>query len=201
MKRFGMLVLLVACENQESTDLIGYCDLTASDVEDTDESLGFSAEDVLAEADTALYGELGFEDGSESPLTLSLVRGEGMTQLVDSELAAAGNGQDMPAIAVECIDFLQIPVQLTASSEDGRLDLDEAFAMEADEFGSRFRLELVQADWQDLIDAQNPDPHDSGEVYLYVEMIDGRFEGRVTYDYEGGDSEVVWAASMALASF
>jgi len=111
-----VLLLLSACGENKESGWFPHCDETATVVSSDDTTLGFSADDVLAVWQRAQTGEIqDSDDVTEAAAFTTILRGD--VELVRQVEATPPAGvTDLPAIAVECEDYLRIPVTHTIAT-------------------------------------------------------------------------------------
>jgi hypothetical protein len=198
---FIFLLLAIACSGlgQGDSDVSGmpYCDETSQSIErDDDAGIGIPASDLL---DALPYAEdlaLTWGDEAEDSLTWSFEADESTLALVLSEAVYPEASGPVPAIAVECHDYLSVAGVLTLYSSDGRLDEARDVTLEVYGGGSVSEGPLaVVSEIMEVTDLQGPlevedylEPSDydalslilAGEIYFAEEMLSfsGRLQGR-----------------------
>ena len=141
---------------------------------------------------------LAWADGVEDSLTWSFEADESTLALVQTEAVYPDTNGPVPAIDVECYDYLSVAGVLSLSSDDGRLEeeLDITVAMYGGGGGGGSEGPLaIVSETMEVTDLQGPldvgdflDPSDYDELSLYLageiyfgeeeSSFSGRLQGR-----------------------
>jgi len=196
-----VLLLLSACGENKESGWFPHCDETATVVSSDDTTLGFSADDVLAVWQRAQTGEIqDSDDVTEAAAFTTILRGD--VELVRQVEATPPAGvTDLPAIAVECEDYLRIPVTHTIAtpmfafpSLDVELQafgkLRSLFSYEAPDLAP-YRQALDDAGFG-LEEGETEEAIRFSGAILSEGDVEPAYEGDMLYIAEGSDADTAW---------
>ena len=184
-----LLILLVACDFKNDGDLeMPSCEDTSTDVAmDEVTPLGFAAEEVVPFADGDHAISFTWDQGADVDGLIGVALSGGSARYVDSE-AVYPEGEETPAIGIECPDRVEIDAALTLSTSDG--GLAEAWNVTlyaVDALAMAFSVQIPDAAFTgSYVLADHVDTADSDEL---TASASGRF------DATGATGEVMGQAS------
>jgi hypothetical protein len=207
-------LLLVGCFEKRDPSLEDgpYCENTPTVVtlEETTE-LGFSGADLMALAEGGFDETLTWiEDGSTTPVHVSVGYAEGEVRYVSSEAVYPDSDEPTIDIGIECQDYLEVDVSLVITTEDGALDESLELALRSDE-GTRvsgsLELDHTQLDGSYEFTLMDPSEYDSVTHFLDVLFEESGCSGELMAQAEGcdddctGDECTCWASNDTVASW
>lgn len=185
------------------------CDETRTELGDDEASaLGFSADDVFAELTlpATLDGRI---DGDVAvTVTLDLIRTDDPVAFVDREPSEPPDDvEEIPTIDVQCDDTLEIPVQLTLTTDDGSFDETVTAELEAATPGG-VALFADLGDGQALDGTYQPGTVDTSEYDTWGYTVDlrrdaGTWSGAISLVGEGtdGDGDVAFVEQTEVLTW
>lgn len=156
---------------------------------------GFSARAALDAAVGVRAATLVWADGGETRFVAEVVQA-GDPVAVDSELVTDGSG---PVPELGCVDRLEIPVTLAASTDDGALSLSVAARLVAGPDGASVWLELpADFDLQPFVPAGQR--YDAARGFLSLQWTAAGLTGALDGQGEGTDGDVAFAEAFDIAT-
>ncbi|MEL6343018.1 MAG: hypothetical protein AAFV53_07775, partial [Myxococcota bacterium] len=211
----SLISLLVGCDELWGDDIgySPYCQDTETLIEDADAvtAIGVSGADLLSMLQESAEGVVRWEEGGDRGVAGTLDWGinpdNATLRFVDSEAVypEPEPGQAIPAIDVECPDYIAVNGEMFLETEDGILDERLALTFTLNEYDTtwvNFSLALDPAgfsgsfDLEDYVDVEKYD-----EVSLSLNGmanasgLDARLEAQGTAD----DGEIAYAELLPVA--
>jgi len=215
---FSIFLLLFACPDSRQNDAdasgMPYCDETSQSIARDDASgIGIPASNLLDALPFAEDLALSWEEGVEDSLSWSFEADESSLALVLSEAVYPETNGPVPAIDVECSDYLSVAGTLSLASADGRLQealeinlkisggghLSEGpLAIVSEELGiDDLEGAIEPGDYIELAEYDTVSLHLGGEIYFAEEMLE--FVGQLRARGEKTDGQFAMMESFDIA--
>ena len=215
MFNFALFVTLFACSNTEdqnddldNTGYMPYCEEVESPLELEEESpLGISGQDFMNSLALNYTTEVEFTAGSQSCLSGSLSPDTSTFRYVESTpvYPEAPEGEAVPAIAVDCPNYIAFEGTYTIVSEGGELDEELLTTFTISEYDLVSTEEPLSAKFFAEVESFNGSIEAVSEDEINKLIIQGEvgatFSGQVIMQTTSSDGDIVLAYNETLAEW
>src|SRR5690349_7644587 len=166
-------------------------------------SLGFSADELLNALGAEQQTRLTWDDGSDTSLTMTLVRGSGSPSFQEREWTDDGSGRELAA-GVECTNVVTIPATLTFTTNDGAFAEDWPLTLLADGSGSasgytQLDLNELQGDFE--VTMVDPADYEAVTAFVTLSFDGARWTGTISGQATRTEGQTASAQNFSIASF
>ena len=216
MLNFALFAAIIGCsdseekidDSQDTGNYMPYC----SDVEtplalDEVSQLGISGEDFMNNLATNYTTTVRFSDDTETCLSGSVSPDTATFRFVESTAVypEAPPGTAVPAIAVECSNYIAVDGYYSLLSEDGVLDEEVWVTFTISEESLLDSTESINAEFTVEVETFSGSIEVTSEEEISSLNIQGKvgsdFSGSVTMLTTGGDGDIAWASIETLAEW
>jgi hypothetical protein len=200
-----LLLVLLGCTSDETNggNAMPYCEEVEMSLEAAEESpLGISPADLIELLENDYTQAVTWEDGTTACLEATLDIDESSVRFVESSevYPVPENGGPVPAIAVDCPDFLAVDAVVSLTSSDGKLaeTLETVLVLDeySEDLGIRFYNDIEEIEGS--LDISSED-----EIFgIGISgLITESFSGELSMQTTKAMGEMVLAENHVLASW
>ena len=199
-----LVSLFMACGNDMGKFEGPRCEEEEFAVESSEETLlGFTPQDAADQMPLSNTVGLEWEDGTVDCLHYSLQLDPDSGRDVESTYVPASGIGAVPAIDLECNDYVALDGTLSVSTPDGEISEEIAITMiynidvESGEATGSFydELPVLSGSFQ----AENADA--SSKYFISGSIVSGQFSGSLIMQTSGEDGDIAWAENAFLADW